>query len=199
MAKVPSVPCCSLRESFRPQELPRATDYLIALAVLALSSCVGTRTAYLHATYFLGIQEPTITVVLFSVLSIGLYQISKSLGADHQRLALIGARTSVFLVNFGFWVGSLWGDRMKQGDLIVPDWLFAVLWAAALISTAVWAAKQNRRWVLNTMAAFGAIHFYTQWFERLGATPATVLIAGLLALGLAIGIWNFNRQLRESA
>lgn len=88
---------------------------------------------------------------------------------------------------------------MKQGDLIVPDWLFAVLWAAALISTAVWAAKQNRRWVLNTMAAFGAIHFYTQWFERLGATPATVLIAGLLALGLAIGIWNFNRQLRESA
>lgn len=172
---------------------------LIALAVLALSSCVGARTGYFQATYFLGIQEPTITIVLFSFLSIGLYQLSKHLGADHERLALIGARTSLFLVNFGFWIGSLWGDRIKQGDVIAPDWLFAILWAAALIATATWAAKQNRRWVLNTVAAFGAIHFYTQWFERLGATPATVLVAGLLALGLGMGIWSFNRQLRESA
>lgn len=171
---------------------------LIALAVLALSSCVGARTGYFHATYFLGIQEPTVTIVLFSFLGIGAYQLSKHLAADYQRLALTGARTSVFLVNFGFWIGSLWGDRNKQGALLIPDWLFAALWAVALIATAVWAATQNRRWVLNTVATFGAIHFYTQWFERLGATPATVLFAGLLALGFAVGIWSFNRQLREA-
>lgn len=171
---------------------------LIALAVLALSSCVGARTGYFHATYFLGIQEPTVTIVLFSFLGIGAYQLSKHLAADYQRLALTGTRTSVFLVNFGFWIGSLWGDRNKQGALIIPDWLFAALWAVALIATAVWAAKRNRRWVLNTVATFGAIHFYTQWFERLGATPATVLFAGLLALGFAVGIWSFNRQLREA-
>ncbi len=171
---------------------------LIALAVLALSSCVGARTGYFHATYFLGIQEPTVTVVLFSLLSIGGYQLSKHLAADYQRLALAGARTSVFLVNFGFWIGSLWGDRNKHGDMLIPDWLFAVLWAGALIASAVWAAKRNRRWMLNTVATFGAIHFYTQWFEHLGATPATVLLAGFLALGFAIGIWNFNRQLREA-
>lgn len=171
---------------------------LIALAVLALSSCVGARTGYFHATYFLGIQEPTVTIVLFGLLGIGAYQLSKHLAADYQRLALTGARTSVFLVNFGFWIGSLWGDRNEQGDVFIPDWLFAVLWAAALIATAVWAAKWNRRWVLNTVATFGTIHFYTQWFERLGATPATVLLAGFLALGFAIGIWKFNRQLQEA-
>jgi hypothetical protein len=104
----------------------------------------------------------------------------------------------VFLVNFGFWIGSLWGDRNQQGDVFIPDWLFAVLWAGALIASAVWAAKRNRRWILNIVATFGAIHFYTQWFEHLGATPATVLLAGFLALGFAIGIWNFNRQLREA-
>ncbi len=171
---------------------------LIALAVLALSSCVGARTGYFHATYFLGIQEPAVTVVLFSLLGIGAYQLSKHLAADYQKLALTGARTSVFLVNFGFWIGSLWGDRNQQGDVVIPDWLFAVLWAGALIASAVWAAKRNRRWMLNIVATFGAIHFYTQWFEHLGATPATVLLAGFLALGFAIGIWNFNRQLREA-
>lgn len=172
---------------------------LITLAVLALSSCIGARAAYFHATYFLGIQEPTVTVLLFSLLSIGLYRLSKHFAADYRRLALIGARTAVFLVNFGFWIGSLWGDRLKPGEVVIPAWLFAVLWAAALIAAAVWAAKQNNRWILNTAASFGAIHFYTQWFEHLGATPATVLFAGLLALGFAMGLWRFNRQLRESA
>lgn len=170
----------------------------IALAVLSLSSCVGARTGYLHATYFLGIEEPGITVLLFSLLCIGFYQVSKRLSADFERLALAGARTSVFLVNFGFWIGSLWGDKISQ-NLVVPDWLFAVLWAAALIAAGLWAVKQNKRWVLNIVAVFGAIHFYTQWFERLGATPATVLVAGLLALGLAIGLWSSNRRASKSA
>jgi len=49
---------------------------LTVLAVLALSSCLGARTGYLHATYFLGIQEPTLTVLLFTIFSIGTYQLS---------------------------------------------------------------------------------------------------------------------------
>ena len=31
---------------------------------------------------------------------------------DLARLALVAARTSVFMVNFGFWIGSLWGDDL---------------------------------------------------------------------------------------
>ncbi len=47
--------------------------------------------------------------------------------------------------------------------------------------------------MLNLAAVFGAIHFYTQWFEKLGATPLSVLVAGMTTLALAIGIWKYNQ------
>jgi hypothetical protein len=171
---------------------------LIVLAVLALSSSIGMRTGYMHAMYFLGIQEPTLTIFIFSCLGFVLYQLSQRVAADYERLALMGARASVFLVNFGFWIGSLWGDRLDQAHVVVSRWYFVMGWAAALFGAAVWAASRNRRWVLNTVATFGAIHFYTQWFEHLGANPSTVLVAGVLAIGFATGIWQFNRQAKEA-
>jgi hypothetical protein len=170
---------------------------LAVLSVVALSSCVGARTAYFHAAYFLGIQEPSVTVILFTIFSIGLYQLSKRIGAEYQRLAVIAARTGVFLVNFGFWIGSLWGDRLEKAQIIIADWVFGLLWAVALLATGVWAWRTNKRWVLNLVATFAAIHFYTQWFERLGARPGTVLIAGLLALGFAIAVRTINVKLTK--
>jgi hypothetical protein len=172
---------------------------LTVLAVLALSSCLGARTGYLHATYFLGIQEPTLTVLLFTIFSIGTYQLSKRLAADYQGIAIAASRTGVFLVNFGFWIGSLWGDRKQGGEIVIADWVFAGLWAIALIAAGVWAWKRNRRWLVNVVAVFGGIHFYTQWFERLGASAETVLIAGLLALGFAIGLRALNTRLGREA
>lgn len=168
---------------------------LIVGSVLALSSSLGSRTDYMHASYFLGIQEPTATIVVFSLLGVAAYQLSKRLGSDYERLAITAARTSVFLVNLGFWVGSLWGDGYQQLKIAIGDWVFAVLWAVALVGTGIWAARANRRWVVNVVAVFAAIHFYTQYFERLGAQPATILIAGLIALGFAAALWNFNRRL----
>ena len=165
---------------------------LIVLAVLALSSCLGARTGYLHATYFLGIDEPALTVVLFSAFSVVTYQLSKRLAADYQALALTAARTGVVLVNFGFWIGSLWGDRVEAGDMLIPDWVFAIVWALGLIATGAWGWRNNRRWVVNAAAIFGGIHFYTQWFERLGASAGTVLVGGLLALAFAIGLRAVN-------
>ena len=35
---------------------------------------------------------------------------------------------------------------------------------------------------------FAAIHFYTQGFERLGATPSAVLLAGLIMIGIGLGL-----------
>ena len=52
--------------------------------------------------------------------------------------------------------------------------------------------------MVNLVATFGAIHFYTQWFERLGANPLSILIAGVLALVFALGLWRFNRTLFDS-
>jgi iron complex transport system permease protein len=181
---------------------------LIVASVLALSSCIGTRTGYLHAAYFLGVEEPTITILLFSLIAFATYHLSKQLSYAYEHLALMAARTSIFLVNFGFWVGSLWGDRLmmlrRVGGLNVPGTMperviqrpvFAVVWALALILTAAWAVKANRRWTVNICAVFGAIHFYTQWFEHFGARPLGILLAGLLALAIAIALWHFNRWL----
>ena len=178
--------------------LARST-LLAVLATLMLSASIGARTGYFHASYFLVIQEPIITVILFGVLSIGLLQLSKMLSADYERIAIASSRTGVFLVNFGFWVGSLWGDRTTSGEIVISDTALAVLWAIALIGVAIWAWQGNRRWVLNTAAVFGGIHFYTQWFENLGASPGTVLVAGLLALGLAVALKSINAKMKATA
>ncbi len=175
------------------------SSILTVLAVLALSSCLGARTGYSGATYFLGIAEPTLTIALFTIFSIAAYQLSKRLAADFQGIAIAASRTGVFLVNFGFWIGSLWGERKEGGEILIADWVFGILWAIALIATGVWGWERNRRWVVNVVAVFGAIHFYTQWFERLGASPGTVLMAGLLALGFAVSLRALNVKLAREA
>ena len=168
---------------------------LASLATLMLSASIGARTGYFQASYFLIIQEPVITVLLFSFLSIGLFQLSKTLSSGYKRIAIAASRTGVFLVNFGLWVGSLWGDRSAS----IPDTVFSLIWAVALVAFAIWAWQRNRRWPLNIAAVFGGIHFYTQWFEYLDASPGTVLIAGLLALGFAIGLKSINTQMKAAA
>jgi len=184
------------------------SSMLVALAVLAASACLGARTGYSHASYSLAIFEPTLTVVLFSGLALVAYKLSYRLGADYERLALTAARTSILLVNFGFWIGSLWGDPLMLlrgmssrnaysyfiNDTVISANAFSIAWALVLIGAAVWAARANRRWLVNVVAAFGAIHFYTQWFERLGATPASVLLGGLVMLVIAFALWSFNRR-----
>lgn len=171
---------------------------LAVLATLMLSASIGARTGYFHASYFLVIQEPILTVLVFGVLSIGLYQLSKILPATYEGIVIASSRTGVFLVNFGFWVGSLWGDRTETGAQIISDVFFAVLWAMALVAAAIWAWRRNRRWILNVVSVFGGIHFYTQWFENLGASPSTVLLAGLLALGFALGLRSANTKMKKN-
>jgi iron complex transport system permease protein len=186
------------------------SSLLAALAVMSLAGCFGASTGYMHAMYSLSIQEPAVTIVVFSALALSTYLISKRVKADYERIALIAARTSVFMVNFGFWIGSLWGDRLRllrsmgPGDstpaaatklsVVIPPYVFSIGWALALIAVGVWGARENRRWVVNIAAVFGAIHFYTQWFEKLGANAFTVLIGGLIMLAIAITLWKFNRR-----
>jgi iron complex transport system permease protein len=190
------------------------SSLLTGLAVLGIAACVGASTAYWHASYGVAITEPTVTIVLFGALALVTYQASHRIGSAYEPLALMAARVSVFLVNFGFWVGSLWGDRLAlpqallhhgtltdatDRSVMVPPMVFIIGWAAALAATGAWAVKANRRWVVNLVAVFGAIHFYTQWFERLGATPLSVLVGGLLVLAFAIAAWKFNQRFTAEA
>lgn len=186
------------------------SSLLMAAAVLALSACLGARTGYTHASYYLAVYEPSLTIGIFGALALAAYLVSKRLPSDYERLSLTAARTAVLMVNFGFWVGSLWGDRLRlirglvggealengfsRYGVVIPEWAFVVGWALALLAVALWGMRANRRWVVNVAAVFGAIHFYTQWFEMLGASPASVLLGGLLMLGFALALWSFNRR-----
>lgn len=184
------------------------SSLLTVLAVLAASACLGAKAGYAHAMYSLAIFEPTLTIVLFSALAFAAYQASKRLPADYERIALAAVRTAILLVNFGFWIGSLWGDPLfllsrmagkaraapRLEDVVIPHTVFSIAWAVVLIAAALWAMRINRRWLVNVAAIFGAIHFYTQWFETLGATPVSVLLGGLMMLAIALALWAFNRR-----
>ncbi|MBI1201442.1 MAG: hypothetical protein GC182_02915 [Rhodopseudomonas sp.] len=182
------------------------SSLLMVFAVAAASGCLGARTGYSHATYSLAIFEPALTVLLFSALAYVAFVASKRLAADYERIALAASRMSIVLVNLGFWIGSLWGDplillRGESGQVsraslqatVIPAAAFAVAWAVLLVAAVLWGVRSNRRWLVNTAAVFGAIHFYTQWFEKLGATPMSVLIGGVAMLLVALVLRKFNR------
>jgi iron complex transport system permease protein len=180
---------------------------LMALSVLVACACLGARTGYSHAVYSVAIFEPTLTVVLFSGVALIAYQASKRLAANYERLATTAAHTSLLLVNLGFWIGSLWGDPLMllrsmnaqnasvfMTKPIIPAAAFIIIWAIVLLGAGIWAVQVNRRWMVNLVAVFGGIHFYTQWFEHLGASPSSVLLGGLVMLATAVALWMFNRR-----
>src|SRR3984885_10280201 len=189
------------------------SSLLMALAVLAASACLGARTGYSHAVYSLAIFEPTLTVLLFSAVALIAYQLSRRLPAEYERLAITAARTSLLLINFGFWIGSLLGGPLMLNHFMntrdtsltvmtktaIPATVFSILWAVALLGAGIWAVRVNRRWVVNLVAVFAGIHFYTQWFERLGATPLSVLLGGLVILASAFALWALNRRIPAAA
>ena len=175
-----------------------------------VAGALGSSTGYFHATYMLIVTEPTITIVFFALLALAAYLVGSRVGPAYEGLAIVFARMSLVLLNFGFWVGSLWGDHpgeswavggmeswtareaWEKAALHVPDWVFTFAWAVLVIGVGIWAARANRRWVVTTAATFGAINFYTQWFERLGAEPWAIIVAGLTIVGIAVGLWRYN-------
>lgn len=186
----------------------------VLLSILATLSVMGALDAlvlYWHASYGLVIVHPAYTIAVFTLLALIAYQISLRVPPDYSRLAIAFARSSLFMVNLGFWVGSLWGDALwtrhdddkpswvSAGEAVIPDVAFAIAWAVGLVAVGVWAARANRPWVVNLMAVFGAIHFYTQYFERLGATPVSILLAGLIMIAIAMAIVAYNRSARTDS
>ena len=187
------------------------SNFLMGLVPLTLAGALGSTTGYMHAVYMLTVTEPSITIVFFGLLAGVAYLISQYVAQAYEQLAITFARVSLILVNFGFWIGSLWGDYPGQtwaqdegyrlwsdreawraAHLHIPETAFIVGWAIVIIAVGVWAAHTNRRWVVTTAAVFGAIEFYTQWFERLGAQPWAIIVAGLTIVGFAIVLWRYN-------
>jgi len=86
-------------------------------------------------------------------------------------------------------------EAFEAGAIKLTADAFAAAWAAGIIGVGAWGALTARRAVLNISVTFGAIHFYTQYFERLEGTPEVFVIAGVIAILVAWAMWTFNRWL----
>ncbi len=165
---------------------------LASLSVFALLAALGGATGYEHASYFLEVTRPFLTVVVFAALMALGYGVARVVPPVFARIADIFARTAFVVVNLGFWIGSLWGDRHAFDT--DSDVGFIIGWALCIVGTGAWGARTNNRWLVNTAATFGAIHLYTQWFEHLGATPGSIILAGLFLIAAAYALITYNRR-----
>ena len=169
------------------------SNILATLSILSIAQLVGAGTNYFTGSYAIWISSPVVTIVIFSVLAFLLYYLSRSILSRYENILITGSRTSVLVTNFGFWVGSLFGGGKEVG---VSPQLMSIAWALALIVFAVWGWRANRRWVVTVASIFGAIHFYTQWFTILEMEPASVVIGGVIAIGIGIGIKRLDSTMK---
>ena len=165
---------------------------LAALAVIAFAATITLDVALWTPTHSLAVA-----IVALAALVLVLYVVSLRVGPAHERLAIIAMRTGILLINAAFFLGSLFGDD----GLGWAGGVFSVAWALALLLFGSWAVFANRRWAVNAVAIFGAIHFFTQWFIALGANPLSILGGGLLLIGFGVALARFNRWvgLRKAA
>lgn len=166
---------------------------LMALAVVGLTSLLAGGTSYWHTA--LGIFQPTVTIGALAIVAVGSYLASKQAPPAYERVAIIAARTATLLINVLFLVGSLFGDDTFAH---IPAYAFSIVWTILLIGVGLWGIRANRRWVVNTAAVFGAIHFYTQWFVALGANPLSILGGGLLLIAFGFGLKALNGRAKPA-
>ena len=163
-----------------------------SLAVLQFSIALGAGTAYWHGGYFTWVEQPTLTIAVLAVMAIALTYVATRLPTAYERVALIMARTGVLIINLAFLIGSIFGDQKIDWDVDTERLAYSAVWAVLLIGVGLWGVMSNRRWVVNAAAVFGAIHFYTQWFEYLGPNPFSVLGGGILLIGFGLALRWFN-------
>lgn len=185
--------------------------FLAALGVLALGAVFGSGTGYWHASYALFVEEPLITIGVFGAFAAGLYRAQTFLGAAWSTLLTVAARTAMILVHFAFWVGSLWGDIVGDAGwnnqrwedyeayeswqakaMTLPELPFSLGWAALCVALFFLAWRGG--FLSVSALVFLGIHAYTQYFEVFGAHPETLLVAGILLVGLAVGLTAWLRR-----
>lgn len=170
---------------------------LMAISPLYVFIALGSWFGYGFAVYSLGVSYPLTSIILFSTMAFCAWWFREGLGDEGQRLAVVFARTCLLLVNLAFWMGSLWGGG-DDNSISISPMMFGLMWALALISTGLWAAGNNLRWTVNLCITFGAIHFYTQFFTFLVASPLTLVFSGCLALVIAVVIVKVNKSMDEN-
>ena len=135
------------------------SSFLAAPAVLALGATLGSGTGYWHASYGIFVEEPTLTILVFGAVAAGIFALAP----------------------------RDWRERSdwREAATEIPELVFTLGWAAFLITTIVRARRGG--FMSVTSIVFLAIHGYTQYFELLGANATSLLIGGLVLVGLAVG------------
>jgi iron complex transport system permease protein len=174
---------------------------IAAFAPLALGSWLGSGAGYWHASYSISITQPLVTIAVFSAFSAGLFWLLYRV-PRYAAVVTVMARVSFLLANFGFWVGSLWGDDLGAGTVAaavqgssspaIPAVAFSIGWLAALLIALAVGLRTRRRFISNSAITFLGIHFYTQVFETFGGNPVVVIFCGLLLVAFAFGLVRFD-------
>lgn len=189
------------------------STFLGAVSVLSLGAALGSGTSYWHACYGLYVEEPTLTIALFGVITGGLYALRSSLSDIWESMTTVAARAAFFMVNFAFWVGSLWEDHVgdsfqhfadysarqafKESAFVVPESVFTIGWV--LVLGAIIVKARQGGFLAVTSLVFLGIHAYTQYFEFFGAKPMALLIAGITLVGLAVAGAHWISNMRKAA
>ena len=198
-----------------------------ALAIVPFAQMLETGTTYFHAVYVFASPEPTLTILQMAALIAGCIWLARRQPQRIARHAMVLAVLAFVVANLAALVGSLYGDvvgenvwgpgrysaaagmnydswraardAFRENALTIPDWAYALGWAAALAVMILWAASRNLRGLFNAALTFAVIHGYTQFFENFGDNPLTWLLGGLAAIPLAWGAWRLNRSFGEEA
>lgn len=133
--------------------------FLAALAPLALGVTLGGGTAYWHASYAIFVNEPTISIALFGILAGAAFWLRYRVAAAFELPVAVFGRVSFVIANVAFWVGSLWGDYIRETwagtgydwqaidawektATYIPSGLFTALWFAAALLALIWHPHQ---------------------------------------------------------
>ncbi len=185
--------------------------FLAALVPLSIASLLGSSTGYWHASYGIMVREPLLTVIVFAVLSGVFFLAAYRLKAIWSQMVTVAGRVSWLVMNFGFWVGSLWGDQIgdhfirptpdapmenvRSAWLFIPEGAFILAWAAVSIATIIF--MHRNRFAVNASITFLAINVYTQFYEWFGGSGFVMLTGGVTLLAFAFGLYHFDRYMVE--
>ncbi len=164
------------------------SGFLIGITPFMILNLLEDSTFYSH-------DSLVFSIVIFSILALVGLSVSKNVDLDKERLALIFSKVCLVIVNWEFLFASLRGSNVGVTDIKISDTVLSVVWALAIFLCGAWGAKEGRRFVVNTCAVFGSIHFYIQWFLRLGASPGSLLGSGVVALFLIYALRSYNQKM----
>lgn len=191
-------------------------SFLAALTPIALSGAIGGGAAYWHASYAVWTEEAGLSALMFTVLATALLMLRDRVPDAYRNVTVLMARTSFFMLNFGFWIGSLWGDYVgdimlsadsgwearqawRETALFIPPSVFTIGWAVFLLVAMAVGIRTRRRFLANTAVVFLCVHFYTQLHETLIFQPIGIVASGFILVGIGVGLVRFDRWQRELA